>query len=134
MAGVPVPNPCWAGVGVSVEAAVFVFAFVFASVFASVFAFVFVFAFLSSRPHPTHTMADFFPIMTMDPTMSFGLWNELRDDGRASPNGMVRRTGSSRPRGSTAGGAVAGAVAVADCGKDVDMVDGWMDGFSSVIR
>ena len=56
---------------------------------------------VSSGPQLIQTMADLFPIITIDPTIPFPPNDDDSTDGKASPIGIIGMTGSSRPRVST---------------------------------
>jgi hypothetical protein len=55
----------------------------------------------SSGPQLIQTMADFFPIITIDPTIPFPPNDDCSADGKASPIGIIGMIGSSRARFST---------------------------------
>ena len=55
----------------------------------------------SRGPKLTQTMADFCPIITIDPTIPFPPTGDI-DGGKATPIGMIGMAGSSRSRISTA--------------------------------
>jgi hypothetical protein len=90
MVGVPFPNDAKDG-GV----------FFVGSIDSSELDFVVVAVVESSGPQLIQTMADLFPIITIDPTTPFPPNDDDSADGKASPIGIIEMTGSSRPRVST---------------------------------
>jgi len=89
MVGVPFPNDAKDG------------RLFFVSSIVSELAFAVVVVVVSSGPQLIQTMADLFPIITIDPTIPFPPNDDDSTDGKASPIGIIGMTGSSRPRVST---------------------------------